>query len=189
MSCCFESSTHLKTLLNSRMILVKLGTGPEPAISHSIGVNANAWLFHPVSTPSSPLLLESCFLEQVETFGYLGAVLSDDPCWSKHVQSICSKARRLGGSMAFSTEDSTAMFWVATTLLQLYISLVWPHLNYTSAIWSPYLSKDKIGLVNIQKFACRMSIRLWDSSYQDLLLTFQHLNVEGWKLSSVYSTR
>ena len=37
----FQVSSHLKILLNSRMILIKLGTGPAPTISHSIGINAN----------------------------------------------------------------------------------------------------------------------------------------------------
>ena len=83
--------------------------------------------------------------------------------------------------------DSITMLPVATTLLQLYISLVRPHLDYASAIWSPYLSKGKIELENIQKFACHMATGLWDTSYQDLLelVDLQHLNVEGWKLGSV----
>ena len=50
------------------------------------------------------------------------------------------------------------------------LSLVWPHLDYASAILSPYLSKDKIELENIQKkIACRMATGLCHSSYQDLL--------------------
>ena len=44
-----------------------------------------------------------------------------------------------------------------------------PTLTYASAIWSPHVKKDKIALENVQKFACRMATRSWDSSYQDLL--------------------
>ena len=74
-------------------------------------------------------------------------------------------AVRLGKSCTFSTQDSTIMFQVViTSLLQLFTSLVRPHLNYASAIWSPYLSKG-----NVQKFACCMATGLWDSSYKDLL--------------------
>ena len=57
----------------------------------------------------------------------------------------------------------------SNSLVQLYLSLVRPHLDYASAIWYPHVKKDKIALENVQKFACRMATRSWDSSYQDLL--------------------
>ena len=49
------------------------------------------------STPSLPLLLEGHSLEQVEIFKYLGVLLSHDLSWGEHVQSICSKARKILG--------------------------------------------------------------------------------------------
>ena len=52
-------------------------------------------------------------------------------------------AVRLGRSLAFSTEDSAIMLQVATALLQLYIALVRPHLDYASAIWSRPLPKQR----------------------------------------------
>ena len=118
-----------------------------------------------VSTPSSPLLLEGHSLEQVEMFKYLGVLLSHDLSWGEHVQSICSKARKILGLLYRRSYNNAP----GSALLQLYISLVRPHLDYASAIWSPYLTKDKTELENIQKFACRMATGLWDSSYQDLL--------------------
>ena len=51
-------------------------------------------------------------------------------------------------------------------MLQLYLSLVRPHLDYAASIWSPHMKKD---MENVQKFALRMATRNWDSSYQDLL--------------------
>ena len=60
-------------------------------------------------------------------------------------------------------------FTPGNSILQLYLSLVRPHLDYAASIWSPYLTKDKILLENIQKFACGIATRTWDSSYQDLL--------------------
>ena len=118
-----------------------------------------------VSTPSSPLLLEGHSLEQVEMFKYLGVLLSHDLSWGEHVQSICSKARKILGLLYRRFYNNAP----GSALLQLYISLVRPHLDYASAIWSPYLSKDKTELENVQKFACRMATGLWDSGYQDLL--------------------
>ena len=118
-----------------------------------------------VSTPSS-LLLEGHSLERVEMFKYLGVLLSHDLSWGEHVQAICSKARKILGLLYRRFYNNTP----SSTLLQLYISLVRPHLDYASAIWSPYLTKDKIELENIQKFAFRMATGLWDTSYQDLEL-------------------
>ena len=168
MSCCFESSTPLKTLIDFRMILMKLGTGHPLTFSHSIGINANYMIVSRrkiVSTPSSPLLLEGHSLERVEMFKYLGVLLSHDLSWGEHVQAICSKARKILGLLYRRFYNNAP----SSTLLQLYTSLVRPHLDYALAIWFPYLSKDKMELEHVQKFAWRMATGLWDRSYQDLL--------------------
>ena len=42
-------------------------------------------------------LLNKVLLEQVETFKYLGVLISSDLSWSKHVDSICAKGKKLIG--------------------------------------------------------------------------------------------
>ena len=113
-----------------------------------------------VSTPSSPLLLEGNSLEQVEMFKYLGVLLSHDLSWGEHVQSICSKARKILGLLYRRFYNNAP----GSALLQLYISLVRPHLDYASA-W----------LLDYGTAVTKIS---WN------LLTFQYLNVEGWKLGA-----
>jgi len=49
------------------------------------------------TTPSQPSCLNGSPLESVPTFKYLGVLLSSDLTWSKHVQSIRSRARKLIG--------------------------------------------------------------------------------------------
>ena len=69
-------------------------------------------------------------------------------------------------------------------MLQLYLSLVRPHLDCTASIWSAYIKKDKTLLENVQKFALRMATRSWDSSYQDLLELVDPPTLEHWRLEA-----
>ena len=47
--------------------------------------------------PHAQFTLNSSPLEQVETFKYLGILLSSDLSWSSHIDFICTKARKLIG--------------------------------------------------------------------------------------------
>ena len=49
------------------------------------------------STHTTSLYLGNNILEQVETFKYLGVLLSSDLNWTPHIENICSKARKLVG--------------------------------------------------------------------------------------------
>ena len=53
--------------------------------------------------------------------------------------------------------------------MQLYISLVRPHLEYASQVWDPYLQGDFDRLEAVQKFALRLISQPWDSGYDELL--------------------
>ena len=85
-----------------------------------------------------PLLINGHALEQVECFKYLGLFLASDLSWSPHIETACSKARKLLGMIdrRFSEHSSP------DTLLHLYESMVRPHLEYASQVWDPYLQKD-----------------------------------------------
>ena len=50
---------------------------------------------NPVQPPQ--LILNGTPLDQVETFKYLGVLLSSELSWSLHIDSICTKARKLIG--------------------------------------------------------------------------------------------
>ncbi len=80
-----------------------------------------------------PLMLNGVPLERVETFKYLGLLLSTDLSWSRRIDSVCSRAKKILGLLYrqyYSRVDST-------TIRQLYISLVWPHLEYGCTVWDP----------------------------------------------------
>ena len=115
--------------------------------------------------PSQPLYLNESLLESVSTFKYLGILLSSDLTWSKHVQSICSKARKLIGLLYrryYQYSD-------CDTLLQLYLSLIRPHTEYAVPVWDPHLQNDISSLENLQKFALRVCSKQWNTGYSELL--------------------
>ena len=112
-----------------------------------------------------PLLLFGSALERVDSYKYLGVLLTGDLSWSLQVESVCQKARRILGLLyrrfyGLASQES---------LKQLYLSLMRPHLEYACQVWDPHLSKDMNALEKVQKFACKLATSKWDSSYNELL--------------------
>ena len=114
--------------------------------------------------PNPSISLNSSPLEFTPTFKYLGLPISSDLSWSSHIDNICSKAKHILGLLyrrfyRHSNEQA---------LRQLYLSLVWPHLEYAAPVWSPHLNKYITMLERTQQFACKMC-KIWDSSNNELL--------------------
>ena len=108
-------------------------------------------------------------LERVRQYiEYLGVVITEDLTWSTRISEITSKARKVVGLIyrQFYSMSSTP------SLLQLYISLVRPHLEYASPVWDPFLVKDIQKLESVQKLALKMCCKTWDSSYANTLQLF-----------------
>ena len=63
-------------------------------------------------------------LEQVECFKYLGVILAGYLSFSQHIDSVCSKARKILGLLYQRFHNNASK----DSLLQLYLSLVRPHL-------------------------------------------------------------
>jgi len=89
--------------------------------------------------PSVPvcLVLGGTEMEKVDFFKYLGLLLSSEMLFSKHIESICSKAHKITGLLyrRFNSANSD-------TLLQLYLTLVRPHLKYANPVWNPSTPKQ-----------------------------------------------
>ena len=60
----------------------------------------------------------------------------------------------LDRSLVYSTHDFTKAHQAIPCFNSL--SLVRPHLEYASAIWSPHVKKDQVALKTVQNFACCM---------------------------------
>jgi len=101
--------------------------------------------------PTTPIMLNGTVLEMVSTFKYLGLLISSDLSWTPHIQNICSKARKILGLLYrqyYKYSDQVM-------LLQLYTSLVQPHVEYAASVWDPHLQRDIKLLEKTQKFASR----------------------------------
>ena len=120
---------------------------------------------HTLALSPPPLFIHGdSQLQQVGSVKYLGVLLTSDLTWSQHVDKVCSKTRKLTGLFyrRFCCCNPDLM-------LQLYKSLIHPHLEYASQVWDPHLLKDVNNLEKTQKFALRVCQKNWSTSYQDLL--------------------
>jgi len=69
-----------------------------------------------------------------------------------------------------------------SALLQLYHSLVRPHLEYASDVWDPHLQRDIQLIENVQKFGLRICSKQWDLGYDELLSNFSVPNLQSRRL-------
>ena len=115
-----------------------------------------------VSTPPTSLLLQpptgQTWNIQIPWCSFVTWLLLGWTC-----PSMCAKAKKILGLLYRQFYNHTP----GNAMLQLYLSLVRPHLDYAASIWSPHMKKDKTLLENVHKFALCMATRSWDSSYQD----------------------
>lgn len=111
------------------------------------------------------LHLANQVLEEVGSYRYLGVHITTTLSWSVHIQGLCTKARKLVGMMYRQFYG-----WADTdTLRLLYITNIRPHLEYACELWDPSTKKDIDNLEKVQKFACRVCLKRWDLSYEDML--------------------
>jgi len=104
-------------------------------------------------------------LEVMKCFKYLGVWISDDLSWSLHIESVCSRARRLLGFMYrfFSPHCDSE------TILMLYKSQVLPILDYACVVWDPHFEKDKLLLESVQHFALKIIDKSWHAESHNAL--------------------
>ena len=101
--------------------------------------------------------------------GFLQVPRSPLVIWTRHIQSLCSKARKLIGLIYhhFYQHSSPESF------LQMYLTLLRPHLVSfpDPQVWntSKIGETDSLAIEKVQKFALRVCSKQWNSSYDELL--------------------
>ena len=124
----------------------------------------------PCLSPSFDLHLNGSPLEGVESYRYLGIVITPKLSWSTHIDLVCTKARKLISMLhrRFNT-------WADTnTLLCIYLTCIRPHLEYACQLWDPHPSSSIQQIEAVQKFACKVCLKRWDMDYDSMM---EHLNI------------
>ena len=115
-----------------------------------------------------PLFLQDSKIEQVSSYKYLGVMITSNLKWDNHINIVSLKARRLLGYLYRVFYRNVEPKY----LLNLYISLVRPHLEYACQIWDPYTQISIDQLEKVQKYALRICTGQWNAGYDDLLDQF-----------------
>ncbi len=103
-------------------------------------------------------------LELVEEQKDLGLLIDNKMKFSKHITQSVSKANRNLGLIA-----RTFTYLDKDMFVQLYKSLVRPHLEYATPVWSPLLKKDRVAIENVQRRASRLLQAYKNKEYQERL--------------------
>lgn len=90
------------------------------------------------------------FLNNVNSFKYLGVTITHDLNWRKHVENVCSKASKKLYFLRKKLHNATK-----NVKLIAYKTFVRSVLEYASAVWSPHQKVLKSKLERIQRLAVR----------------------------------
>jgi len=103
-------------------------------------------------------------LKTVDKEKDLGVLIDHKLTFSQHIQAQVNKASRTLGALKHTYSAISK-----ESFLLLYKSLVRPHLEYASVVWSPSLKRDKDAIERVQRRATRMVQGLSHLSYPERL--------------------
>ena len=90
-------------------------------------------------------------VEKISSENDLGVIFDSSLRFGERINSKVNKANRNVGLIF-----RTFTFMDKEMFLNLFKSVVRPHLEYASTIWSPMYKKDKIQIENVQRRAMRL---------------------------------
>ena len=103
-------------------------------------------------------------LENVDSEKDLGVIIDKSLSFGEHISSTISIANRnLGPIFRTFTYNDKYMF------LNLFKSLVCPHLEYATSVWTPQFKKDVIAIENVRQRATRLLPCLKGKTYCERL--------------------
>lgn len=103
-------------------------------------------------------------LEKVSSEKDLGIILDDKLKFSEHINIKVNKANQIVGCIKHTFKHMNKEVFKL-----LYISMVRPHLEYASVIWSPHLKKHMDAIERVQRRATKLVPEIKHLSYNDRL--------------------
>ena len=103
-------------------------------------------------------------LDSTDSERDLGVLVDHGLTFSLHIGNQVNRANRVLGAI-----KHTFKYMDEVTFLLLCKSLVRPHLEYASVIWSPHLKKDKDAIERVQRRATRMVTSITHLTYSERL--------------------
>jgi hypothetical protein len=114
--------------------------------------------------------------DEVQSYRYLGVLITAGLSWSDHITTVCSKARRQLGYLYRKFYNHVPPI----TLKTLYIAYVRPLLEYGVPVWDPHHKKDVMALESVQRLATKICTKTWNaSSYDDRLSSLNLSTLES----------
>ncbi|KAJ8033651.1 hypothetical protein HOLleu_23963 [Holothuria leucospilota] len=80
---------------------------------------------------------------------FIGTIIDCKLSWKEHISSVCSKISRRNGVL-----NNPKYFLPQSTLLLLYSSLIFPHVNYNLLLWG----NAKKRLLTVHSFAAKRAV-------------------------------
>ena len=105
-------------------------------------------------------------IEKVKSEKDLGVIFDSKLTFTEHISTKVSEANQIVGLIF-----RTFTFMDREMFLNLFKSLVRPHLEYATTIWAPIYKKDAIQIENVQRRATRLVSDLKNVSYTERLKT------------------
>src|SRR5215469_7666426 len=96
-------------------------------------------------------LIEGSILQAASEEKDLGVTVDNTLKFSKQCAEAVKKTNKMLGNIARNFEYKSK-----NVILTLYKSLIWPHLEYTVQLCSPFIKKDIAKIEKIQKRATKM---------------------------------
>ena len=113
-------------------------------------------------------------IQKVQEEKDLGVIISEDLKPKKHIAKIVKSANRLLGMIRRTITCKNK-----SNILNLYISLVRPILDYGAAIWNPHLKEDIQKIERIQRRATKMITGMRNLSYEERLRKCKLMSLES----------